>query len=433
MWRADQILEFARVSSKPEIRHRDIIGCAVLSSLGILLFDTLVIASNQYYIGDSFQPLRSVAMHDVMDYLRTHTFFRPLEYMVLTAANNIYLPLWLGASLLCVVGATILSGLACEKLFQRQLPTAGWWVLGLANPLLCYLLIAPGAVSQCLCNLLFAGALLALVNEVISASEQSSSGWRDDARAAFLNLMAAALFFTKETAVAAAVFLPAAVALIRVKTGRFSWIFLSSLLFPIAAAITWMLIRLQVPLSGYLDARERYSLKSSPITWAENFVATLAFPLTPLPTSFMGFALLRPLWIVFALGSVTLFAWLLSRLALRQPKIVLPLLVIAASCAPMVLIHANELYSNMIASFVVATVLLFGVQKFPRLSLAYGLMLYSASLGNGIVYCFGPDLNLFGMDRLEYSLYGNYTLHLPCRMATTAHIAWDGAGFICMP
>ena len=186
----------------------------------------------------------AVAMHDVMDYLRTHTFFRPLEYLVLTAANNIYLPLWLGASLLCVVGATILSGLACEKLFQRQLPTAGWWVLGLANPLLCYLLIAPGAISQCLCDLLFAGALLALVNEVISASEQSSSGWRDDARAAFLNLMAAALFFTKETAVAAAVFLPAAVALIRVKTGRFSWIFLSSLLFPIAAAITWMLIRL---------------------------------------------------------------------------------------------------------------------------------------------------------------------------------------------
>src|SRR5580704_13271518 len=134
-------IRIAAASAVIPTRHRDLIGCAVSTSLGILLLDTLFIVSNQYYIGDSLQPLRSVAMHDVMDNLRTQTFFRPLEYMVLTAANSIYLPLWLGASLLCVVGATILSGLASEKLFEAQLPTAGWWVLGVANPLLFYRLV----------------------------------------------------------------------------------------------------------------------------------------------------------------------------------------------------------------------------------------------------------------------------------------------------
>jgi len=60
------------------------------------------------------------------------TWFRPLEYLILLAANNVYLPLWLGVSLLCVVGATILSALACELLFEQQLPKAGWLILGLA-------------------------------------------------------------------------------------------------------------------------------------------------------------------------------------------------------------------------------------------------------------------------------------------------------------
>ena len=48
---------------------------------------------------------------------------------------------------------------------------------------------------------------------------------------------------------------------------------------------------------------ERYDLKLNPIIWAQNLIVTLAFPITPVPTSLIGFALLRPVWVVVALGS----------------------------------------------------------------------------------------------------------------------------------
>jgi hypothetical protein len=82
------------------------------------------------------------------------------------AANNVYLPLWLGVSLLCVVGAAILSGLACELLFERQLPKAGWFIFGLGNPLLIFFVSKVTSVTQAFCNLLFAGAMLAFICEL---------------------------------------------------------------------------------------------------------------------------------------------------------------------------------------------------------------------------------------------------------------------------
>jgi hypothetical protein len=63
----------------------------------------------------------------------------------------------------------------------------------------------------------------------------------------------------------------------------------------------------------------RYDLKLNPITWGQNFIMTLAFPVTPLPSSFLGFELLRPPWVVVALGSVTLFIVVLLRESLREP------------------------------------------------------------------------------------------------------------------
>lgn len=415
-------------------RYREIVGCAVAGSVSILLLDALILRPSVNYIADSKEPLHSVAVHSIMARFQDSTFFRPFEYLVLIIANNIYLPLWLGVSLLSVVGSTILSVLACERLFERQLSKAGWAILGMANPLLFYLVTTPGAISQCLCNLLFAGALLAFISGFRLLHDQSPCICRADRIAVLVNILAAALFFTKETAVAAAVLLPAATALVRFKKRQLSHIFLLSLLIPIGAAGTWILIKLQFPLSTYIGSGTRYSPKLDPISWGQNFIITLAFPVTPLPSSFLGFELLRPLWVAVALGSVTLLVSFLLRESVRKPKIVVPLLVIAASCAPMVLIHANELYSSMIAPFAVATVLLFGVPKFPWPSLAYGLMLYSSSLGNGIFYCLGPDFNLLGLQRLQYSIYSKYHQHEPtCPIRTTAHIAWDGTAFICMP
>jgi hypothetical protein len=421
-------MRVANDSAEVRPRHQEIIGCAVAGSLGILLLVALIFRPGVYYIADSSAALHSVAVHSVMARVRDESFFRPLEYLVLTAANNVYLPLWFGASLLCTIGATILSALACERLFERQLPKAGWWVLGIANPLLFYLVSTPATVSQCLANLFFAGALLAFISELHRLRDQPPSGWRADRIAASLNLMAAAMFFAKETAVAAAVLLPAATALIRLKRQQLSPIFVSSMLLPIGAGLGAMLIKLLGPVSQYLDARERYSLKLNPITWGENVITTLAFPVTPLPSSFIGFGLLRPIWIVVALGSVTLFIGLLLRESLRQPRIVLPLLVVAASCAPMILIHSSELYSTIIVPFAVSIVLLVGVSKLRWPSLVYGLLLYTASLGNGIVYSLGPDVSLFGLQRLPYSIYSKYRSQAPpsCPITTTAHIAWDG-------
>src|SRR5260370_36926861 len=337
----------------------------------------------------------------------------------------------MGASLVCVVGATILSALACERLFERQLPKAGWWVLGLANPILFYVTSQPDVVSQALCDLLFAGTMLAFISELHRLRGQPPSGWRADGGAAFLNLTAAALFFTKSTAVAPAIVLPAATALIRFKARRLSRIFLFSLLLPIGAAAVWVLLKLKFP---YMlpTVEGRYGLKLDPITWGQNFIVTLAFPLTPLPSSFIAFELLRPLWIVAALGSVILFMGVLLRESLRQPKIVVPLLVVAASCAPMILIHSSEYYSTMIAPFAVSIVLLFAVSKMRRLTLAYGLLLYAASLGNGIIYCLGADFNLFGL-HLPYSIYGkDYQYDPICPIGTTAHVAWDGTAITCI-
>jgi hypothetical protein len=377
--------------------------------------------------------LHSVAVHSITERFFVDTMFRPLEYLILLTANSLYFPLWLGASLLCALGAAILSALACELLFERQLPKAGWWVLGIANPLLFYLVSTPGTVSQGLCNLLFAGAMLAFISELHRQRDDPLRGWRADRVAVFLNLMAAALFFTKETAIAAAVLLPAATALIRFRTRRLSLIFLYSLLLPIGAAGGWLLIKLQLPLSRYHYVG-RYSLKLDPITWGENFIITLAFPVTPLPSSFIAFDLLRHLWVVVALGSVTLFIGLLLRESLRQPKIVLPLLVIAACCAPMILIHPSELYSTIIAPFAVSIVLLFGVSKMRWPSMAYGLLLYTASVGNSIVYCLDADFSLLGLQRFPYSIYYGYgnRRDLTCPIGTTAHVGWDGTAITCV-
>jgi len=327
-----------------------------------------------------------------------------------------------------VLAATILSALACERLFERQLSEVGWWILGLANPLFFYLVSQPDTVSQSLCNLLFAGSLLIFISEFNRLRGKAPCGPRSESSAAFLNLIAAALFFTKETGVAAAIVIPAATALIRAKTRRLSPIFLFSLLLPIAAACGWVWLNFKFQSLLHLGKEEeRYSLQLTPIIWAKNFIITLAFPVTPLPSSFIGFEVLRQLWIAIALGSVIIFMriiWVESR---RQPAIVLPLLVVAASCAPMILVRTDELYASMIAPFAVSIVLLFGVSRTRSLSLRYGVLLYAASLGNGIIYCLGADFNLLDLQHLEYSIYREqYQTDPVCPIATTAHVDWDG-------
>ena len=391
-----------------------------------MILDALILRPGIYYYSDDVFVLYEVAVHRLT---ATPWFVvRPLQYLVVLAANSVYLPLWLGASLLCVVGAAILSALACEHLFERRLPRSGWWILGLANPLLFYLVSQPDIVSQALCNLLFAATLLAFIFEFRRFRGQAPYGLRADIAAVFLNLTAAALFFTKETGIAAALIIPAATALVRFKARQLSPLFVTSLLLPIAAACGWIWLRLKF-LSLLLPDKVggRYSLGLNPVMWGKNFIITLALPVTPLPSSFLNFDLLRSVWIIVALASFILFTRLLLRVAWRQPETAFPLLVVAASCAPMIVIRTDELYPSMIAPFVVSIVLLFGVAKMRWVSLAYGLLLYAASLGNAVVYSLGADFELVGLRQLDYSIYGkSYQFDPICPIGTTAHVGWDG-------
>jgi hypothetical protein len=417
-------------STETRIRHREIIGCGLAGGLAILLLEVLVLRYGVYY-NDAVLSFYPIVIHSLTTGFMTQV--RPIEYLLLLAASKVYLPLWLGVSLLCMVGATILAALACERMFERQLPRAGWLILGLANPLL-FFPVAGVWVSQPLTNILFAGAMLAFVSELHRLRSPPLSGWRDDRVAVCLNLVAATLFFAKENAVAAAFVIPAATAWVRLKAKRLSPIFLLSLLLPIASGCGWILLKiwlkLKFPDSMFpsLAGGGRYDLRLNPFTWGRNFVTTLAFPLTPLPSSFLGFELLRALWVAVALVAVALFITLVLYKAWRDPRVILPLFVIAASCAPMILIHPSELYSSMIAPFAVATVLLSSLPEKRWPTLAYGLLLYAASVGNGIIFSLGPDLNLLGLRHVPYSIYSKvYQVHPICRIGTTAHIAWDGA------
>ena len=419
-----------RVANYPtELRtHRpEIFGCGLVASLGILLFDALIFRFGVYYYSDNIFVVYPVAVNSLLESLRVDV--RPIEFFILLAANKLYLPLWFVVSLLCTVGATLLSALACELVFERALPKEGWWLLGLGNPILFYVTSQAGTVSQALSNLLFAGAIFVFVFELRQLPGRLPFGWRADRVSVFLNLMAAAMFFTKETVVAAGIVLPAANALLRFKARRLSPIFLFSLVLPIVAASCWFLLKLKFPSSEFptLMGEGPYDLRLNPIAWGRNLIVTLAFPVTPLPTSFISFDLLRPLWVVVALGSVIIFIRLLLREGLRQPKIVLPLLVVAASLAPMILIRSSELYATMIAPFAVSIVFLFGLARMRWLTLAYGLLLYTASLGNAIIYCLGADFNLLGLQHLKYSIYGDeYQFYPICPIGTTAHVEWDG-------
>jgi hypothetical protein len=418
-------MSFAEHSIEIWTRCREILGCALVGSLGILLLDALIFRFNVFYYSDNILVLYPVAAHSLVASLTAG--IRPIEYFIILAANNLYLPLWLVVSLLCTVGATILSALACELVFERELPKAGWWILGLANPLLFYVTSQAGVVSQALSNLLFAGAIFAFVFELRQLAGRPLFGWRADRVSVFLNLMAAAMFFTKETVVAAGVILPAATAVLRLKARRLSPIFLFSLVLPIVAAGCWFLLKTKfsqvpTPMGG-----GRYDLKLNPIGWIQNLIVTLAFPVTPLPTSFINFDLLRLLWVAVAVGSVIIFIGLLSRETLRQPKIGLLLLVVAACLAPMILIRSSELYASMIAPLAVSIVLLSGLAKLRWLTLAYGLLLYAASVENAVIYCLGADFNLFGLQHLQYSIYGDGYQYYPiCPIGTTVHVEWDG-------
>jgi len=61
-----------------------------------------------------------------------------------------------------------------------------------------------------------------------------------------------------------------------------------------------------------------------------------------------------------------------------------------------------------------------------RLGLIYGVLLYAASFGNGIIYSLGSDFNVLGLKHRQYSIYTReYQFYPICPIGTTAHVGWD--------
>lgn len=93
-----------------EIRSRshEILGCALVGSLGILLLKALILESGVYYYFDDIHVLYPVAVHSL-----TASFWpitRPLQYLIVLTANNVYLPLWLEVSRPTQPGSGLISG-----------------------------------------------------------------------------------------------------------------------------------------------------------------------------------------------------------------------------------------------------------------------------------------------------------------------------------
>jgi hypothetical protein len=74
----------------------------------------------------------------------------------------------------------------------------------------------------------------------------------------------------------------------------------------------------------------------------------------------------------------------------------------------------------------VSMILLFGLSKMRRLTLAYGLLLYAASLVNCVIFCLGSDFDSLGLQHVQYSIYTKPFQTDPICPIRTAHIGWDG-------
>ncbi len=348
------------------------------------------------YTGDDINTLAPVARHSVMATIVY--YIRPIEYYLVEAANQVWLPLWLFVSALACAAAACVHLLTVERLTGQRIGRAVGCAIVAGSPIWFYAISQVDTVSQSLCNLVFAGALHSLVRVLQAPSRDDSERWY-----LALNLLCGVLLFTKELAIGAACVLPAVglwhyLRNRRIKAGYAA----SAVLFAVLLA-AWVALKLAFK-SQMPEASGHYNLSPSLTDIARNVVASLAFGVTPLPSSFLSIASLAKVWTVCGSIAALLAIWACTRLQWRSAAIKWWAFAMLGACSPMFYVHASELYASMIGTLLAGIVV-------TRLRLpawaagVYGVALVACSYINAYVYYHGDELAQAGVTRTLYSVY----------------------------
>jgi hypothetical protein len=382
------------------------------------------------YTGDDINTLAPVARHSLMSTIVY--YIRPIEYFVVQGANRTWLPLWLvGSALACVAAATVhlhTVQLITGRTFDRAVGLA----IIAGSPVWFYAISQVDTVSQSLCNLAFAGALYSLVR-LLQAPE------RDDAERWYvaLNILSSLLLFTKELAIGAACILPAIGLWLYFRQRRFKIGYCASAVLFALSLAGWVALKIAFR-SQMPEASGHYNLSPSLVDIARNSVASLAFGVTPLPTSLLSIARLSVLWTVCGSAAALAVLWAGSRMGWRTAAVRWWGLAMLGSCAPMFYVHASELYASMLGTLLVGIVV--AEFRFSRwATFAYAAALLTCSYINAFVYYHGAELARAGVERALYSVYfgpngQSFPKHagdLDCPVGRTANVSFDDGVLFC--
>ncbi|KGM39383.1 hypothetical protein JY96_03355 [Aquabacterium sp. NJ1] len=368
----------------------------------VLLVAGITLMTWQYggYMGDDKNALAPVARHSLI--LALQYFLRPFEYGIVQTANLTNLQLWPWASLLMAVSASTLQVKTIEAILQKEFTPAIRIAATAASPLWFQLISQVDTVSQSLCNLTFSAAIYVLLTQVLPDGKTRVTPW-----AALVNLLCCVLLFSKELAVAAALLTPLVTAIIVYQKRALDRLYIASVLLVAATTPLWLYLKLSFN-SLMPGATGHYNTALSASKLGTNLISLAGFPLTPVPTSFLSFATLKPIWMAASLLMISLFFWSVWRLAKQghnKSNLWLLAILLIGGCAPLIYIHSSELYVSMIGGYLTTLVIGVGLSN-VALKLAYASALLACSYINAWIYYKAEFLPKWAADqRIEYSLY----------------------------
>jgi hypothetical protein len=422
----------ARVGA-PAARPQFLTGLATDFIVGLVALAGLTwqIWSDSAYTGDDANTLFPVAQHDVVSTL--HYYIRPIEYAVVQAANQVWLPGWLVVSVLCAVLAACLQVRNAEIVVRRSFPPVLRAALVAGSPLWFYAISQVDTVSQSLCNLAFAAALHCLLRVLFVPDEPRAGRWL-----AALNLLSAVLLYTKELSVAASFVLPAAGAWIAWRKGlRRDAAWLASGLVLLVLFVGWIVLKLHFK-SQMPEESGHYNLTPGPIDIARNTLATLAFGLTPLPTGLLSLAAFAKVWTLCGVAAAATLAWAAARLPWRDGAVRWFAFAIVGTCLPMFYVHSSELYVSMLGTLFVSIVVAM-LRLRTDVTFAWCAVLLACSYANGFIYFHAAWLQAHGLERTAYSVYwgpngmGQEKAPgaLDCPLGRTVSVSWNCGELLC--
>lgn len=382
------------------------------------------------YTGDDINTLAPVARHSLMATIVY--YIRPIEYWLVLAANQVWLPAWQIVSALLCVGGACIHLRTVERLTGRQAGRAVGWVIVACSPVWFYAISQVDTVSQSLCNLFFAASLFALVRVLQSPARDDEERWY-----VALNLLCTMLLYTKELAIGAACVLPAIGLWHYLRHRRLRPGYAASTVLFALALVGWLVLKVTYR-SQMPEASGHYNLSPSLVDIARNVVASLGFGVTPVPSGLLSIAALVKVWVTCGSIGALVAMWACSRLDWRLAAVRWWAFAMLAACAPMFYVHTSELYASMIGTLLVGLIVV-GLRMPRWAALAYGAALLACSYVNAYLYYHGADLVRAGVERSLYSVYygpngqsfAKTAGALDCPVARTAAVEFVDDSLVC--